>query len=86
MTTPTIQWSEFTVFEGFCTYSHGIILNFQIPSNEEEWKKVACDYDKIWNFPHCVGAMDGKHVVIESPIVSANFIITKEHLVLFYSV
>lgn len=41
-----------------------------MPSNEEEWKKVACEYEKIWNFPHCVGAMDGKHVVIESPILS----------------
>lgn len=41
-----------------------------MPPNEDEWKKVACDYDKIWNFPRCVGAMDGKHVVIESPILS----------------
>lgn len=37
-------------------------------SNEDEWKKVACDYEKIWNFHDCVGVMDGKHiVVIESP-------------------
>lgn len=43
-----------------------------MPSNEDEWKKVAWDYEKIWNFPHCVGAMDGKHVVIESPILSGS--------------
>lgn len=43
-----------------------------MPSNQDEWKKVTCDYDKVWNFPHCVGATDGKHVVIESLILSGS--------------
>jgi hypothetical protein len=41
-----------------------------MPSSSQEWKKIAFDYNKIWNFPQCVGAMDGKHVVIEAPILS----------------
>ncbi|XP_031353290.1 protein ANTAGONIST OF LIKE HETEROCHROMATIN PROTEIN 1-like [Photinus pyralis] len=39
----------------------------ELPSNEEEWLKIAQDYEKIWNFPNCLGAIDGKHIVIECP-------------------
>lgn len=29
------------------------------------WKEIAKDFEEQWNFPHCLGAMDGKHVVIQ---------------------
>lgn len=38
-----------------------------MPSSEEEWKKTAQMFDVKWNFSHCLGAMDGKHVAIEKP-------------------
>lgn len=41
-----------------------------MPRNEEDWRQIAYDYYKKWNFPNCLGAMDGKHVAIESPINS----------------
>ncbi|CAH1980733.1 unnamed protein product [Acanthoscelides obtectus] len=37
------------------------------PTNEEQWKAIANDFDKRWNFPHCIGTMYGKHVVIQRP-------------------
>ena len=37
------------------------------PSNEAQWKKIASDFECLWQFPHVLGAIDGKHVMIEAP-------------------
>ena len=37
------------------------------PNSPEAWKSISKDFEKMWNFPHCLGAGDGKHVVIECP-------------------
>lgn len=29
---------------------------------EQKWKEIATGFEKIWHFPNCLGAMDGKHV------------------------
>ncbi|XP_029974555.1 protein ALP1-like [Salarias fasciatus] len=34
---------------------------------EESWREVAQGFWKKWNFPNCLGALDGKHIVIEKP-------------------
>jgi hypothetical protein len=38
-----------------------------MPTTEQEWKKIAKDFEVTWNFPHCLGALDGKHVVMQCP-------------------
>ncbi|CAK1592720.1 unnamed protein product [Parnassius mnemosyne] len=38
----------------------------QMP-DEEMWEKVSRDFFNIWNFPNCLGAIDGKHVNIQAP-------------------
>ncbi|KAH8412929.1 hypothetical protein KR009_006849 [Drosophila setifemur] len=38
----------------------------QIPRTEEEWLRIACDFQKFWNFPHCLGAVDGHHIAFRS--------------------
>lgn len=36
---------------------------FFTPS-KENWLHIEEEFAQRWNFPHCVGAVDGKHVVI----------------------
>lgn len=33
--------------------------------SEENWKKIAEDFESKWNFPNCIGAIDGKHIRIQ---------------------
>jgi len=37
------------------------------PSSEQEWEIVAEGFWKEWNFPNCVGALDGKHIAMTPP-------------------
>lgn len=39
-----------------------LVLN---PPDEEQWKRTAQEFEKLWNFPNCIGAIDGKHVWIQ---------------------
>ena len=43
-----------------------------MPSTAEEWKKISDEFEEMWNFPHCIGAIDGKHVLIQVPIKSGS--------------
>lgn len=43
------------------------------PSTEEEWKTIAKEYEERWNFPNCIGSIDGKHVVIKQPRNSGSY-------------
>nr|CAI5835505.1 unnamed protein product [Callosobruchus analis]CAI5854414.1 unnamed protein product [Callosobruchus analis] len=44
-----------------------------MPSPTEEiWKTVEKNFCELWNFPNCIGAIDGKHVVIEAPVNSGS--------------
>lgn len=40
------------------------------PSSEEEWRQIAGGFWQDWQFPHCIGAIDGKHVQIQAPQTS----------------
>jgi hypothetical protein len=34
---------------------------------EEIWKNIAEEFYCIWQFPNCIGAIDGKHIQIQAP-------------------
>lgn len=39
----------------------------QAPTTPEEWDATATDFYNKWQFPNCVGAIDGKHVQLIAP-------------------
>lgn len=55
---------------------HAIMKNLMseaIPTpSKEDWKRIANEYWTQWNFPNCIGTLDGKHVVIEAPANSGS--------------
>ncbi|XP_029157964.1 protein ALP1-like [Nylanderia fulva] len=38
-----------------------------IDPTEENWNTIARDFEAICQFPNCIGAIDGKHVIIQAP-------------------
>ena len=39
-------------------------------STKEEWLSISKDFVETWNLPHCLGAVDEKHIRIECPNLS----------------
>lgn len=43
------------------------------PLTKERWEAVANQFQERANFPHCLGAVDGKHIEIVNPVGSLYF-------------
>lgn len=40
------------------------------PSDANEWQQISNGFWEDWQFPHCIGAIDGKHIQIQCPQAS----------------
>ena len=39
----------------------------RVPSSSEEWLAIANTFQQKWQYPNCIGAIDGKHIVMQPP-------------------
>lgn len=52
-----------------CRVLHHVLRKdyLKTPTTEDEWREVASGFQNKWQFPHCLGAIDGKHIAILPP-------------------
>lgn len=43
-----------------------------MPTTPQEWTAIAAKFNEMWNYPNCIGAVDGKHVVMVAPANSGS--------------
>ncbi len=55
----------------------------QTPSSASEWRDIAAEFGAKWNYPCCIGAIDGKHIAIQQPSYSGSEFFNYKH---FFSV
>ena len=53
--------------------AHFVPRHVKIPSSTEEWFEIAKGFEEKWNFPHCLGAVDGKHIVMQCPAKAGSY-------------
>ncbi|CAB3221184.1 unnamed protein product [Arctia plantaginis] len=57
-----------TIIPETCSAIYKCLKHFiKMPTTQSEWKDNAKMFEDKWNFDHCVGAIDGKHISIEKP-------------------
>jgi hypothetical protein len=64
-----------TISKFFPAVCEAIIDEFSdltgLPNTSEDWKIKSEEFRSRWNLPHCLGAIDGKHIAIKRPRLSS---------------
>ncbi|XP_024886649.1 protein ALP1-like [Temnothorax curvispinosus] len=56
-----------------CQVIWDVLAEIVFPEPTEQlWYQKACDYEDLWDFPNCIGSIDGKHVVLQAPYKSGS--------------
>ncbi|KAB0804160.1 hypothetical protein PPYR_01130, partial [Photinus pyralis] len=53
-----------------CRHLKGKYL--KVPSSQD-WRRIATEYEHKWDFPNCLGAIDGRHITFSPPISSGSY-------------
>ena len=50
-----------------------------LPQDAKDWQLIAKNFQLLWDFPHCLGALDGKHVLMKAPDNSGSLFYNYKH-------
>lgn len=53
-------------------------LVLKMPS-QEEWLKISKDFERLWDLPNCIGAVDGKHIAMQAAPNSGSLFYNYKH-------
>ena len=51
----------------FCNFKNHWSKLFDHSENKDDWLEISQKFYERWNFPNGIGALDGKHIVIQQP-------------------
>ena len=56
-----------------------LVAEFMSVPRKDDWRAIADGFLHKWDFPNCVGSIDGKHVVIQAPSNSGSLHFNYKH-------
>ncbi|KAA0721497.1 hypothetical protein E1301_Tti020112 [Triplophysa tibetana] len=56
-----------------CAALHQVMKDrfLKTPDTEDDWRRIAKRFEERWQFPHCLGALDAKHIHIQASAKNA---------------
>lgn len=51
----------------------------KVPSSPEEWLAVANKLKQKWHYPNCIGAIEGKYIIMEPPPNAGSYFYNYKH-------
>ena len=65
------SWED--IIRETCDVIWEVLSPMELPEPKaRDWKRIADGFYSRWNFPNCLGALDGKHIVMQAPPKSGN--------------
>lgn len=62
-----------TIIKETCAILWDILQPLHIPTPDVmTWKQIAEGFENRWNFPNCIGGIDGKHIRWRAPPLSGS--------------
>lgn len=63
-----------------CEYIWNVLQPLYMPvPTQDDWYRIAKEFEDLWQFKNCVGALDGKHVYIIAPNKSGSSFFNYKH-------